>query len=308
MLIAILQLAVGLLLLYVAGEAVVRGASSLARELGLSNTVIGLTVVAYGTSAPEMAVGVVAAVENHPDIVIGNVVGSNIFNICLVIGLAAVLRPLLIERDFMETYGAFLLLSSLMFILFGFDGLIHPLEGGIMLALLILYTYWLLRRQRELKNKESRANDKRLVQSAFLVIAGLLGLYFGSELLINAVVSLALFFNVGEEFLGLTIVAAGTGLPELAASLVAAYRKEHGITIGNIAGSNIFNIMGIIGASSVAAPLAVHATIYPSYFFMVVLTVALLTAKRGAHVLGRVVGSVFLALYVIYLILLSTGL
>jgi cation:H+ antiporter len=203
MLIAILQLAVGLLLLYVAGEAVVRGASSLARELGLSNTVIGLTVVAYGTSAPEMAVSVVAAVENHPDIVIGNVVGSNIFNICLVIGLAAVLRPLLIERDFMETYGAFLLLSSLMFILFGFDGLIHPLDGGVMLALLILYTYWLLRRQRELKNKESRANDKRLVQSAFLVVAGLLGLYFGSELLINAVVSLALFFNVGEEFLGL---------------------------------------------------------------------------------------------------------
>jgi cation:H+ antiporter len=179
MLIAILQLAVGLLLLYVAGEAVVRGASSLARELGLSNTVIGLTVVAYGTSAPEMAVSVVAAVENHPDIVIGNVVGSNIFNICLVIGLAAVLRPLLIERDFMETYGAFLLLSSLMFILFGFDGLIHPLEGGIMLALLILYTYWLLRRQRELKNKESRANDKRLVQSAFLVIAGLLGCILG---------------------------------------------------------------------------------------------------------------------------------
>lgn len=294
MLIAILQLAVGLLLLYVAGEALVRGASSLARELGLSNTVIGLTVVAYGTSAPEMAVSVVAAVENHPDIVVGNVVGSNIFNICLVIGLAAVLRPLLIERDFMETYGAFLLLSSLMFILFGFDGLIHPLDGGIMLALLILYTYWLLRRQRELKNKESRANDKRLVQSAFLVVAGLLGLYFGSELLVNAVVSLALFFNVGEEFLGLTIVAA--------------YRKEHGITIGNIAGSNIFNIMGIIGVSSVAAPLAVHATIYPSYFFMVILTVALLTAKRGAHVLGRVVGSVFLALYVIYLILLTTGL
>ncbi len=308
MLIATIQLVVGLILLYLAGEALVRGASSLARELGLSNTVIGLTVVAYGTSAPEMSVSVVAAVENHPDIVIGNVVGSNIFNICLVIGLAAVLRPLMIERDFMKTYGTFLLFSSLVFILFGVDGMFHRLDGIIMLVMLTLYTLWLLRRQQDTKRTEIHANYKRVLRSAFLVIFGLFGLYIGSDLLVDGVVNLALFFNVGEEFMGLTVVAAGTGIPELAASLVAAYRKEHGITIGNIAGSNIFNILGIIGASSVAAPMAVHATIYPSYFFMVALTVALLTAKRGAYVLGRTVGTVFLSLYIIYIMLLTSWL
>ena len=308
MLIATSQLVVGLLLLYLAGEALVRGASSLARELGLSNTVIGLTVVAYGTSAPEMSVSVVAAVENHPDIVIGNVVGSNIFNICLVIGLAAVLRPLMIERDFMKTYGTFLLFSSLVFIFFGVDGMFHRLDGFIMLVTLTLYTIWLLRRQQDPKTTEIQANYQRLLRSAFLVIFGLFGLYVGSDLLVDGVVNLAMFFNVGEEFMGLTVVAAGTGIPELAASLVAAYRKEHGITIGNIAGSNIFNILGIIGASSVAAPMAVHATIYPSYFFMVALTAALLTVKRGAYVLGRAVGAVFLSLYIVYLMLLTSWL
>ena len=308
MLIDTSQLVVGLLLLYLAGEALVKGASSLARGLGLSNTVIGLTVVAYGTSAPEMSVSVVAAVENHPDIVIGNVVGSNIFNICLVIGLAAVLRPLMIERDFMKTYGTFLLFSSLVFIFFGVDGMFHQLDGFIMLVMLTLYTIWLLRRQQDPKRTEIYANYRRLLQSAFLVIFGLLGLYVGSDLLVDGVVNLALFFDVGEEFMGLTVVAAGTGIPELAASLVAAYRKEHGITVGNIAGSNIFNILGIIGASSVAAPMAVHATIHPSYLFMVALTVALLTVKRGAYVLSRSVGTVFLSLYIAYLMLLTSWL
>ncbi len=308
MLYALLQVIGGLSLLYLAGEGLVRGASGLARGLGISPTVIGLTIVAYGTSAPELAVSIVAAVENHPQIVLGNVIGSNIFNISMVIGLAAILRPIMIERDFMKTYGAFLIFSTVMFFVLVGEGFFNRLDGVLMLVMLTAYTVWLLRRQSGMIVLKDQAESRKIKQMIALVAGGIIGLYFGSELLVDGVVELALLFNLGEDFLGLTIVAAGTGTPELASSIVAAYRKEHGITVGNIAGSNIFNILGIIGSSSAVAPIEIPTTIYPSYFFMTALTVALLAEKRRSLILGRTTGIAFLAVYVVFLSLISNWL
>ncbi len=307
MLYALLQILGGLLLLYLAGEALVRGASRLARGVGISPTVIGLTIVAYGTSAPELAVSIVAAVENHPYVVVGNVVGSNIFNISMVIGLAAILRPIMIERDFMKTYGALLIISAVLFIILAGEGFFNRLDGVVMLTILITYTAWLLRRQSGSILERDQRKLGKIKHTILLIIAGLVGLYFGSELLVDGVVAFALFFNVGEDFLGLTIVAAGTSVPELASSIVAAYRKEHGLTVGNIAGSNIFNILGIIGSSSAVAPVAIPPTVYPSYFFMVALTLALLVEKQRTYILGRPIGIIFLFVYLIFLLLISNG-
>jgi cation:H+ antiporter len=313
----------GLAALVVGAEALVRGASKLALTLGLSPLVVGLTIVAFGTSAPEMAVSTNAVLGGQNDIAVGNVVGSNIFNILFILGASALIVPLavhhqLIRQEVPVMLGATLLLAAL-----GFDGRITLWEGGLLLGLLCAYTAYLVvmsRRQTaadassayddELQPPSPGAWDARLWVQIALVLGGLLFLVIGSDWLVGASVAFARAFGVSDLVIGLTIVAAGTSMPELATSIAAAIKGERDIAVGNVVGSNTFNLLGVVGLSGLVA--GADGLILPASVlnFDLWVLMAVSFACLPVFVMGRQItrweGGLFLlyyAAYVIYLIM-----
>ena len=299
--------ALGLALLFAGGEALVRGASTLARLIGLSPLVIGLTVVGFGTSAPELLVSIDAALAGSPDIALGNVVGSNIANVLLIGGAAALLAPFagrgaFPARDLITMIGASGLLLGL-----ATTGLLTRPMGTFLLACLVGYlvaTALMPGRPATDEEEEAPASGSLPVQilvSLGFIAAGLLGLVYGAGWLVDSAVSIARDFGVSEATIGLTIVAVGTSLPELATTLIAARRGQSQIGIGNIIGSNIFNILGILGVTATVAPIPVAAgfvqTDIPLMIAIsLVLSVMLLAVRR----IGRAHGIAALALYAGY--------
>jgi cation:H+ antiporter len=248
---------VGLAALFFGGELLVRGATAVARHFRLSPMVIGLTVVGFGTSAPELLVSLQAAWEGQPALAIGNVVGSNIANILLILGISALIAPLLIPVSKLWRDLAFMLAASGLIWVMLLDGMVTRLEGGMLLAGLIIFLMTAF-----LTGKAEPATDQPLPpqwQAWAMTIMGLVVLVIGARLLVDNATIIARTFGLSEAVIGLTIVAVGTSLPELATSVVAAYRKQTEIAVGNIVGSNIFNIFGILGITSLIAPIPAEA-------------------------------------------------
>lgn len=304
----------GFVLLTVGAEWLVRGASRLAAILGINPLVVGLTVVAFATGSPELAVSLFSALVGKPDITVGNVVGSNILNVFFVLGLAAIVaRRLLAQRSMRKDVLAMIAAS---FLLYGFswDGVISKMEGILFLILILGYMTWLVKqaqRQRgaELARQAALPPDAvpqgkhPVLRSIALLLGGLGALVLGADWLVDGAVHLAHLFGISELIIGLTIVALGTSLPEVAASVMACTKGEQEIAIGNVVGSNIFNILAVVGASAIIAPQGIpvnHSAIVLDIPFMLMAALACLPlcfSTRGIH---RWEGGVFIVFYGAY--------
>jgi cation:H+ antiporter len=311
-----LMFAGGLLALIAGANLLVRGASKLALSFGISPLVVGLTVVAFGTSAPEMAVSVGAVLDGRVDIAIGNVVGSNIFNVLFILGASALIAPLVVNIQLIRQEVPIMIGASLLLLLLGLDGRISWRDGALLLGLLLGYTAFLVvqsRRETQAAQDEYTESfgaasaatwDRSPLVQLGLVVAGLAALVLGSQWLVEAAVSFAKALGVSDLVIGLTIVAAGTSLPEVATSITAAIKGERDIAVGNVVGSNTFNLLGCLGLAGLAAG-GTGLTMAPSllaFDIWVMLAVALacvpvfLTGRQ----IARWEGGVFVLYYVAY--------
>ncbi len=257
MFIGIIFLIIGSAMLFYGAEFIVKGGSRLARYFGLSPIVIGLTVVAFGTSLPELVVSIVAAIGGSSPIAIGNVVGSNIANVGLVLGISSLIFPIKINLSQIKNDLIIYIFVCLMFSAFCMNGSISRQEGLILFLSVLVYT-WYSFYYSSSKNNDEDVNDKNpsnLRMLFILIISGITLLSFGANLFVKGAIDIARYFGISEIVIGMTIVALGTSLPELATSVIASFRKEHAISIGNIVGSNLFNLLSVIGIVSLVSPI-----------------------------------------------------
>ncbi len=312
--VSLLLFLVGLALLLMGAEWLVRGASRLAAAAGMSSLVIGLTVVAFGTGAPEMAVSLNAALSGTPDIAYGNVVGSNILNVLVILGAAAVAAPLPVAMQLVRLDVPILIGASMLCFGMSLDGRIGRGEGAALAASSVLYTAWLVREGRKEGSPAiGRVTTSGLVLSGALVSIGLGMLLFGSRFVVLGAVELARALGMSELVIGITVIAAGTSLPELATSVLASMRGERDIAIGNVIGSNIFNILAVLGTTAVVSPNGMAVPRQAVYFdapVMVAVAFACLPVFVNGYRISRWEGFLFLAYYgayVAYLLLDSSG-
>jgi len=307
MLSLVLQVPAALALLYFGGEALVRGASALALKAGVSQLAIGLSVVAFGTSAPELVVSLDAALSGANDISVGNVVGSNIANIALILGLAALIRPLAVQAKVVRFDVPIMILASVAMVAVLADGATTRLEGAAMILCLagyIAYTYLQSKGEtKEVHAELASAGISKIVgvlKALVFVLAGLGMVTAGGHLLVESAVALAASLGIGQAAIGLTIVAVGTSLPELATSMVAVMRGQNDIAVGNVVGSNIFNILGILGLTAIVRPLHLGEITWIDLGAMVALSMALLPIALSHHRIGRGEGVLLLICFVAY--------
>ncbi len=304
----LLSLVIGIALLFGGGELLVRNASALARVWGLSPMVVGLTIVAFGTSSPELAASLTAALQGSPQIALGNVVGSNTANIALVLALVALVRPPTATASFLRREVPIMVGGAALLVAMLVGGVAGRAEGSLLLLLLVAYLMVLLRPGEEKAEvREAFAQEYggaprvSTWNAALLVVLGLALLVGGANLLVIGATSLARGFGLPEMVIGLTLVAVGTSLPELATSLVAAAKRQPDIALGNIVGSNIFNVLGILGATAVTRPLRVPFEVVAiDLWVMLGLSVLLVPFLVSGLRLGRREGAVLLTLYVGY--------
>jgi len=306
----------GLLALIAGAEVLVRGASKLALSFGISPLVVGLTVVAFGTSSPEIAVSLGAVLDGRTDIAVGNVVGSNIFNVLFILGLSALITPLVVNIQLIRQEGPIMIGASLLLLLLALDGRLGMLDGAMLTALLVAYTVFLIvqsRRETQAARGEYAAElqpataggwDASLPVQLGLIAAGLALLVLGSGWLVDSAVVFATALGVSDVVIGLTIVAAGTSMPEVATSVMAAIKGERDIAVGNVIGSNTFNIFGCLGLSGLAAGssglLVPSAVINFDIWVMLAVALACLPVFLTGREIARWEGGVFLAYYVAY--------
>lgn len=311
---SIFYILVGLVLLVVGGEFLVRASVGLSFKLNLSKMVIGLTVVSFATSAPELLVSVQAALDGSSDIALGNVIGSNIANIGLVLGITAVISALAIDRDFYRfNWPVMMFFSVALFFLLSNDGKLTATEGGGLLAALGVYLYFLLRRARKSAAlEESDGVDEGLGQASYFkiilwLLIGGAALYFGSEWLVSGAKELATAVGISEYAISVTVIAIGTSVPELAASVIAALKKEKAISLGNLIGSNIFNIASVLGITSLIKDINVvdDAILGTNIYWMIgfaaiLLPLAFIPVKLQ---IGRIKGLVLVGAYILFIAL-----
>jgi cation:H+ antiporter len=305
----IILLVVSLLFLTLGAESLVKGSSSIAIKLGITPLVVGLTVVAFCTSSPEMVVNIAAVLQGQSDIAFGNVVGSNIFNIGVILGLAAVICPISVHSKVVQRDGIFMLLVSGLMILLGGD--IPRITGVALFLGVVLYTWInvvLARREVKAVEKEFEEAVPKKTGSVLIDLAyiggGLVTLVLGSRLLVSSAVDIARALEVSEAIIGLTIIAAGTGMPELATSVVAAFRRQPDIAVGNVIGSNIFNILAILGISSIVSPIKTTTDFSFDIWVMVGFSALALPLLYSKLKLERWEGGVLVLAYLGYLAIL----
>jgi len=309
MLVNYLLVLLAIVMLYFGADWLVKGSSSLAARLGISPLVIGLTVVAFGTSMPEMVVSVNAAIENHSGITIGNVIGSNIFNICIILGFAAVFNPLIVRLQLIKIDMPVMILATLLFWVFFLNNQISRFEAVVFFMLFLIYTFFTVYYSKREKVKltlidienEYKAKYKSWTIEVLLIGLGFLVLIFGSNFLVKGSIEIAKFFNINETIIGLTIIAAGTSMPELATSIVAAVKKESDISIGNIIGSNIFNLLAILGVSGMIKPLIADKINLIDLGIMVITALLLFPIMKSSMKIKRWEGVLLLVIYASYL-------
>ena len=294
----------GLALLLVGAEGLVRGSASLALRLGLTPLVVGLTVVAFGTSSPELVVSVRSALLDRSALALGNVVGSNLFNFAVILGLAALIRPQRIQTQLVRFDVPIAFLSAVLLWILLRDGRLSYPEGLLLLTCLLLYLIWNVRTARRTHAAEAAPDvppPLGIVAALAFVAGGLSLLVGGADLLVRGAISVAERFGVSEAVIGLTIVAAGTSLPELAASTVAAVRGQGDLAIGNVVGSNVFNLLGILGCTALVRPVPGDALRPGDLEAMLFVSLLVLPLMWSGFRLSRVEGALLLLLYGGYL-------
>lgn len=301
-------LCVGLLILLLGGKFLVDGASSLAMKFGLSQGFIGLTIVAFGTSAPELLVSLNAALDGKSDIAIGNVIGSNIANISLVLGISAIVFPIKISSSVFKVDYIVLISSTVIFYLLSLNGIISRFEGIVLLLILILiniYFFFKLGKVDLIEFEGDLILPMPIWKSISLLIVGIFGLYYGADLFVESSVEIASIFGVSERIIGITVIAIGTSLPEMATSIIAALNKKTDIAIGNILGSNIMNILAIIGATAAISPIPVsEGFLNQDFYWMLGLAIVLFPILRSGDRVSRIEGVFLFAAYCIYIFII----
>jgi cation:H+ antiporter len=306
---------VGLVILCIGGYAIVSGGVALAKKLRISSMIIGLTVVAYGTSTPELAASILAALNSHTDLILGNIIGSNIANIGMVIGISAIFVPLAISKITVSKWIPIMIGVSLLIIGMSYDGEISQIDGIILISALIGFTLYTIKTVKKQKIKEnttveiepvegelflSRYKIESFPQSLFLIIIGIILLFLGGHFTVNGAVSIAENLGISQLIIGVVIVAIGTSLPELITSIIAIAKKQTDIGVGNIVGSNIYNILLILGVSSTIIGIPVSTDVFSNYYIMIAFSLVLLIGFR--KFIPRFVGIGLAIAFVVYLV------
>lgn len=304
----VLYLVGGLVMLFIGAEGLIRGSSNLAIKIGITPLVVGLTVVAFGTSTPELVVSLKAALLGNSSISLGNVVGSNIANIALILGVAAIIKPLDVHANVIMREIPIMIVITVLFLFLLIDGELGFIDGLIFVIGLVIYLIVNVLLARKEKNPEVDSEFKEGLKSKLgvpvsivLMLAGLGLLILGANLFVQSAVAIAKMFNVSDAIIGLTIVAIGTSLPELITSIVASYKKEADIAIGNVVGSNIFNILGILGITALIIPISSVGLGYVDLGVMLFTAIILFPLSRTGFSISRFEGAILLVGYAGYI-------
>lgn len=311
MLINFLQLLLGLPLLYFGGDFLITGSARLGQKYKISPFIIGATIIGFGTSAPELAVSIFAAIGGAPELALGNVIGSNVANVGLVLGLTAFLIPLTIAEKRLKEEAPAFILTTFIVILVVWDLRLSGLEGGVMVILLATHLWNSFRKKDaseiDLDGETSLWSEKGIFFQFLLIVFGLVLLIFGARCLVDGAVAIAKAFGVSEWFIGISIVALGTSLPEIVSSIMAAKRGHGEMAIGNVFGSNIFNILMVLGVTALVKPLEITEPIQADLIFTTGLSCFLLVLIRIGHELSKRDGFVLLACYFFYIAMKGFG-
>lgn len=304
----------GLVLLVFSGEALVKGAVGVALKFKVSTLVIGMTIVSAGTSAPELFVSIKAALEGHPEISVGNVVGSNIANISIILGLTSLIFPIRIQLATLRLDWPAMFLASVLLYLFSLNEVLGFWEGLVFVFLLFAFSAYILVQSKrnnakesneEMEEIQSSSKQKAFLKAIFFVIIGCIGLVFGSEFLLDGAVGIAKGYGISERIIGLTLIAFGTSVPELITSCVAAFRKQSDIAIGNLIGSNLFNILFILGTTALIKDIPIlKADFFVDLYFMLGVSFLLFPLMFFGLKLNRFKGTILFLYYIMYIYLL----
>lgn len=310
----ILLLVLGLAVLIVGGELLVRGAVGLSSAMKISPLVIGMTVVSFGTSAPELLVSIQSAMSGNPGIAIGNVIGSNIANLALVLGITVVIFPIVAEKQTKKLDYPIMMFATFLFYIFALNLNLEFVEGLAFILILLGFTYYLISSSRKSTKKEIAEmevlSDELIEESSsssvsvIYLLAGLIGLYFGSDWFVGGATGIARSFNLSDSVIGVTVVALGTSAPELVASIMAALKKQSDISVGNLIGSNIFNIFAVLGITAMVKPIAVDQSVMTfDMWWMIGISLLLIPVLYFGNKIGKVKGIVLILSYVTYIAL-----
>ena len=297
----------GLILLILGGNFLLKSAVSISLKFNIPKILIGMTVVSFATSAPELIISIKSALIGSPDLAISNVVGSNIANIGLVLGLTILLSPIKTTKDIYKIDWPIMMFASILFLIFLNDGMIKAYEGVILIFLLIGSIAFLIKYQKQTEEDIDLevVSDESISKSILFLILGGFFLYLGSEWFVSGAIDLANIFGVSERIIGITVVSIGTSIPELVTSLVALFKKEKGVSLGNLIGSNIFNVFAVLGITSIVSPLILedlnilNYDIYVMLFFAAIVFPLIFFPKK--HILGRLEGLIILSCYFFYI-------
>lgn len=297
-----LLLLVGVLLLLIGGDFLVKSAASLAKKLNISPFLIGVTVVSFGTSAPELIVSLKAAFNGSSGIAIGNVIGSNVANLALVLGITVLIRPVVIDSKKLQFAWFSMLVASLMFFGFSLDGILDRLDGFFLITGLILFLILSIRKRDDSFADEELEKTLKTNLIPVYFILGATGLYYGSELLVDNAITIAKSFGISEFIIGVSVVALGTSLPELVTSVIAILKGQSSISVGNLIGSNVFNIFAVLGITSAVNPLEADSFLI-AIDLPIMLGVTLLTGVflMVSKQLGRIEGLLLITIYILYI-------
>lgn len=306
---------VGFILLIKGADYFVDGASSIAKRFGIPTLIIGLTIVAFGTSAPEAAVSVTSAIQGQNEIVIGNVVGSNVFNLLLVVGIAAFICPLNVKKSIIAKEFPFVLLSSFVLLILAYDvkfqgagaNVLTRADGIMLLVLFGIFMYYLVELALTSRSTVSEDEDIKpmpLGKSILISVGGVIGIVIGGKLVVDAATNIALAWGMSQSLVGLTIVAVGTSLPELVTSIVASKKGESDIALGNVIGSNLFNIFFILGLSAFIHPITVNPEVFVDMTFMLIVSILAYIFAITKKKINKVEGSILAITYVAYMFLI----
>jgi len=305
-------LALGLAVLVICGNWLVTGSVQLARYFKVSTFIVGLTIVAYGTSAPEMFISIGSAIDGSHDIALGNIIGSNIANIGAILAIVVLVATIPIRNKALGLDLAVMFAVTILLFVFGFNGIIGRLEGVSLVVILLAYTVYSVVRSRNRSNvKDTVPATMNPLPAALLVLAALVGLYFGADWFVGGAREIAMRWGVSERVIAISIVALGTSTPELVASLIAAFRKEADLSIGNIIGSNLFNIAGVLGITTIVRPLVIgDRALFVSdmiwlFGISVLLLLVMLPLSKGK--ISRWEGGLLLSAFVVYMVILYRG-
>ncbi len=309
MLVNILLLIVGLIVLILGGDFLVKGASSIALRFNISPLVVGLTIVSFGTSAPELLISIKSALSGSPDLAMGNVIGSNICNLALVLGITAIISPIYVQKNSINIDWPMTMGSSLLLYLLVREGYVDSYEGYIFVAILVTYLSFVLWKSRkDIKIARELEADfdlpetpNTLLKDLTYIAIGSAGLYIGAEWFVGGAQDLAIQLGIEERIIGITVLALGTSLPELVTSSVASFKKETDLALGNLMGSNIFNILSILGITSIIKEIKVSDVILNTdMIWMLGITLIILPLMLSRRQLGRIDGMILLMIYIYY--------